>query len=254
MNASFLYNGANLSYEVHGSGETIVFIHGFSLDSRMWLPQIQYFSKKYHCVAFDMRGYGKSSLPNNEYSYQDDIKALMDHLDIDKAHIVGLSLGGEEALNFALDNPNRIKTLTLVSSSLGGYSSTVNWDVRAKEDGLEIAKKNWLNHPVFASSKMYPEALKQMKTMIADYSGWHWLNSGYRSRPVLPAVSRLKEISHPVLIVTGELDLKYYHDIAKILQTNIRDNVCVSIDESGHMLTLEQPERFNSILENFISS
>lgn len=254
MNGTFSYNGGVINYNLLGTGETIVFLHGFSLDSRMWVDQVNYFKANYQCLTLDMRGYGKSSLPSCEYSYHEDLKALLDHLDINRIHLVGLSLGGEEALNFALDYPDYIKTLTLVSSSLGGYSSTVDWDVHIKEVGLEQAKVNWLNHPVFSSSHMYPDVLSQLKMMVGDYSGWHWQNSGYRIRPNKAAITRLAEISLPVLVVTGELDLSYYQEIAAILQNEVRTIKKVVINNSGHMLTMEQSDLFNSILEKFIST
>ncbi len=253
MNGNFSFNGGSINYNICGDGETIVFLHGFSLDSRMWDEQVGYFCNRYQCLTFDMRGYGKSSLPSKEYSYYEDLKSLLDHLNIKSAHIVGLSLGGEEALNFVLDYPDYAKSLTLVSSSLGGFSSTVDWDVHINEVGLEAAKVNWINHPVFASTHKYPSVLSSLKKMVADYSGWHWQNSGFRIRPIQPAIGRLTKISCPVLVVTGELDLNYYHDIASILEKSIKSVKKVVIKNSGHMLTMEQPDLFNSILDKFIS-
>lgn len=250
----FSYNNGKIFFELNGEGETIVFVHGFSLNCKMWNSQVSYFSKNYQVLTYDMRGFGRSTLPLSPYSYYDDLRALLEHLGITKVHLVGLSLGGEEALNFVLEYPEYVLSLTLVSSSLGGYSGKVDWDVRASEVGIEQVKQNWLDHVVFRSTKNYPQVQQKLKEMIDDYSGWHWLNSGYRERPRQSAIERLGEIEIPVQIVVGQLDLSYYHEIATILNQKIKGSQNLVFENSGHMLTMEQPDKFNKTLELFLSS
>lgn len=250
----FEVDDAQIYFEDHGSGDPILFIHGFTLDHTMWNEQVKYFSKNYRVITFDLRGFGQSSLPTSKYSYSNDIYNLLKFLNISKAHVVGLSLGGEEAINFALEHPDMIITLSLVSSSLGGYGSTVDWDVKVAEQGLEQGKLNWINHPVFSSSKNYPETFENIKNMVNNYSGWHWLNSGFRIRPSTPAIEQIDILSCPVLVVIGELDLQYYHDIGNIFSTKIRGVKKIVVAKCGHMLTMENPEYFNNILSEFLST
>lgn len=243
----------DLHYQIVGFGTPIVFVHGFSLDSRMWAPQIEIFSKTNQVITYDMRGYGKSPLPTKPYSHVEDISTLTDHLKITQFHLVGLSLGGEIAQEFALTYPGSLSSLTLADTSLGGYPSTVDWRVYAKEQGLEQAKINWLNHPVFATAKSKPAVFSQLKQMVEDYSGWHWLNEGFRVKLDPPAIDRLGEIRVPTQILVGENDLDYYHIIADILADKIKNSRLEIISDSGHMINLENPKKFNIVLQKFIS-
>lgn len=243
-----------LCYQTNGDGTPIIFIHGFSLDSRMWQPQIDFFAKTNQVITYDMRGFGKTNPPNKSYSHVKDLQALLASLKIDKAHIVGLSLGGEVAIDYVLTYPNTVLSLTLADTSLGGYSSTVDWRVYAKEQGLEQAKENWLNHPVFAPSNRNPSVAKQLKAMVGDYSGWHWLNVDPRIKLDPPALDRLGEIKVPTQIIVGELDLPYYHDIAKILTNHIPNSKLHTIKDAGHMTNLENAVKFNKIVDSFINT
>ncbi len=244
----------NLLHKIIGSGIPIVFIHGFSLDSRMWQLQVDYFAKTNQVITYDMRGYGKSEPPNGSYSHVKDLRELLASLKIDKAHIVGLSLGDEVAIDYTLTDPDTVLSLTLADTSLGGYSRTVDWRVYAKEQGLEQAKENWLNHPVFAPSNHNSAVAKQLKAMVGDYSGWHWLNDDPRIKLNPPAIDRLGEINVPTQIILGELDLPYYHDIAKILIDKIPNSKLHIIKGAGHMTNLENAVKFNEIVDSFINS
>lgn len=242
-----------LSYKLEGSGIPIVFIHGFSLDSRMWKPQVEYFRKTNQVITYDMRGFGESETPSGPYSHAEDLHELLVSLKIYKAHIVGLSLGGEVAIDYILTYPDNVLTLTLADTSLGGYSSTVDWRVYAKEQSLDRAKQNWLNHSVFEPSNRNHSVGEQLKAMVDDYSGWHWLNDDPRIKLAPPATDRLGEIMIPTQIILGEFDLPYYHDIAKILTDKIPNSKLHIINGAGHMTNLENEVKFNQIISSFIN-
>src|SRR5262245_57108437 len=107
--------GARLHYEVAGSGEPLVLIHGFTLDMRMWDDQFASLARHFQVVRYDLRGFGKSSMPTTEpYTHADDLKALLDCLNIERAHVLGLSMGGSIAINFALNYPAMVDRLVLV--------------------------------------------------------------------------------------------------------------------------------------------
>lgn len=201
-----------------------------------------------------MRGFGKSELPNEPYSHVEDLRQLLTTLKIDKAHVVGLSLGGEIAIDYTLTYSDSVLSLTLADTSLGGYASSVDWRVHAKEQGLEKAKLNWLNHPVFAPSNRNPGVAKQLKTIVDGYSGWHWLNSDPRIKLDPPAFNRLDEIKVPNQIILGELDLPYYHDIAKILTDKIPHSKLHIIKDAGYITNLENAVKFNEIVDSFINT
>ena len=243
----------DLYYQSVGQGTPIVFVHGFSLDSRMWEPQVEVFSATNQVFTFDMRGFGQSPLPTGAYSHHKDLHDLVTHLNLPKFHLVGLSLGGEIAIDYSLAYPDTLLSLTLADTSLGGYSSTVDWRVYAKEQGLEKAKENWLNHPVFSTTKTKPEVFTQLKQMVKDYSGWHWLNDDPRVKLHPPATNRLGEIVVPTQIIVGEQDLDYYHSIADIMADKIKNSKLEYIGNAGHMVNLENTVEFNIVLQKFIN-
>jgi 3-oxoadipate enol-lactonase len=254
MQKGFLkHNNGKIFYQVKGDGEAIVFIHGFTLDHRMWNEQVEYFSTNFKAVTYDERGFGKSSLPKAKYSDQGDLQALLKSLKIEQTHVVGLSFGGEIAIDFTLEFPDSVKTLTLLDSSLGGYKSTVDWNVKAEEEGIERAKENWANHPVFEktrSSKCWPEVQKIVNT----YSGWHWLNRDPRKKLDPSAKERLQEIKVPTLIIVGEDDLDYFHDIARYIHKRVKSSTLAFVEDAGHMVNMEKPEEVNRLIEKYITS
>src|SRR5205085_12090769 len=116
-------NHTRLYFEVAGNGPALVLIHGSMVDTRMWDNQFEVFAQHYRVVRYDVRGFGKSALPTETFSHADDLKALLDFLGIAQAHILGLSMGGGIAINFALTYPEMTRTLIVVDSTLAGYSS-----------------------------------------------------------------------------------------------------------------------------------
>lgn len=247
------HNHGKLYYEINGSGEPIVFIHGFTLDHRMWQPQIKFFvDHGYQVITYDARGFGRSSMPTHPYSHDEDLRALLKHLGTKSAHIVGLSMGGRIAINFTLAYPEMVRTLTLMDSALDGYDSEVDWDVHAKEEGIEQAKQNWMNHVLFTGTKEHPEVIEQLKPIVGDYSGWHWLHDDLQDPEFTDARERLHEIEVPTLIVVGEKDLTYFHNIANVLAQGIAGSERTIIAGAGHMVNMEAPDRCNRRLLNHI--
>ena len=238
--------------EIKGTGDAIVFIHGFTLDHRIWNEQVKLFSRNYQTLSYDMRGFGKSLVPHKPYSHHNDLRDILEFNKIKKAHIVGLSLGGEVAIDFTLTYPEFVLSLVIADSSLGGYASTVDWRVFAKEQGIDKAKKNWMNHEVFKTTWENSTVLKELETIVSGYSGWHWLNNDMKEKLSMPALSRLQEILVPTLIITGENDLPYFQTIADILHKGIKNSQKKIIIGAGHMSNMEKPEEFNRILWDFI--
>jgi 3-oxoadipate enol-lactonase len=120
-------NGTRLYYEIVGRGSHLVLIHGFTLDTRMWDDQFEAFSQHYRVLRYDARGFGKSALPvqGESYSHREDLKALLDHLKVSQAFILGLSMGGRTAISFTLEYPEVVRALIPVDAVLGGFSALV---------------------------------------------------------------------------------------------------------------------------------
>lgn len=246
------YNG-QIYYEVAGFGEPIVFVHGFTLDHTMWSPQVEFFSKSHQVITYDARGFGKSSLPNGLYDHTADLRALLDHLGIEQAHFVGLSMGGRIAINFSLAHLKMVKTLTLMDSALDGYKSEVDWNVYVKEQGPEKAKKNWLNHEVFTMTQRRPEVVAALGAIVEGYSGWHWLHRDPQNPASTHARDRLHEITKPTLVIVGEGDLTYFHNIADVLAAGIPGSRKAIVPNAGHMVNMEASDATNALLADFIA-
>lgn len=254
MSSSTLgFNNGQIYYEVVGSGEPIVFVHGFTLDHTMWQPQVEFFSKDYQIVTYDARGFGKSSLPEGPYDHAADLRALLKHLGIAQVHLVGLSMGGRIATNFTLAYPNAVKSLTLMDSALDGYKSEVDWNVHAKEQGVEKAKENWLNHELFTVTQKRPEVAAALRVIVESYSGWHWLHHDPQNHTNTHARDHLHEITKPTLVVAGEGDLIYFHNIANVLAAGIPSAQKVIVPNAGHMVNMEAPDEINNLLADFIA-
>jgi len=237
-----------LYYELHGQGLPIAFLHGFTLDHRMWQPQVEYFSKTNTVLTLDLRGFGQSSLPETDYAHYEDIKQVLEYLGLEKVHFVGLSMGGRIAIDFSLTYPDRVSSLTLLDSSLGGYKSTVNWTITVENNDLEKAKQDWMAHPVFAYSLKIPNTRRILEDILADYSGWHWLHPKKSELAIPNSKDRLAEIDIPTVIAVGEYDLGYFHDIAKYMEQRIRNAKYVKIPKAGHMSNLDHPEFVNKLI------
>lgn len=247
-------NDGQLYFETLGDGEAIIFIHGFSLDRRLWRQQVEYFSKHNKVITYDMRGFGKSTTPMSLYGHHNDLYQLMKYLEIDEAYLVGLSLGGEIATDFTISYPHMVKKLILADASMHGYESTVDWQVHAQTVGLSVAKERWLNHQVFKTTSLSDNVQSELKTMITDYSGWHWLNHDPREKLSPPAFERLTEITCPTLIITGSQDLTYFQSIAEKYHHDITNSKKVFIDNAGHLVNMEEPELFNKMCNDFLES
>ena len=249
------FNGGQIAYEVAGGGAPIVFIHGFSLDMRMWDPQFEHFSRTHRVVRYDLRGFGRSSVPAAAYDHCDDLVALLDRLGIERPLLVGLSLGANIALRFAADWPDRVAGIVLASPGLPGHVWSEERPPDAaralgKKEGVESARRFWTGHALFASLDRYPEARRAAHAMLADYSGWHWHADDMQA--AAPAIiDRLESIAAPARVLSGDHDVAGYRDIARVIASRLPDARLVAFPEGGHMLTMELPHEVNAEIARF---
>ena len=255
-------NGTRLAYEVAGAGPPLVFVHGFSLDRRMWAAQVDAFAGRCLVVRYDLRGFGESGPATAEpYAHVDDLAALLDHLAIDRAHVVGLSMGGGVAVDFALTHPTRTRTLVAVAAAVNGWRWSADWDARVtpvweagRAGDLDAARARWLTTPIFAPALEQPAVADELRAIVGDYSGWHWLDraNGQRS-PQPPASQRLEAIAAPTLVVVGERDLPDFHACGAAMAQRIPDARLAIIPGAGHMANMENPAAFNDLVLPFLA-
>ncbi|MGD0608244.1 MAG: alpha/beta fold hydrolase [Streptosporangiaceae bacterium] len=246
------YNDGRLYYEANGSGPALVFVHGFSLDRRMWRLQSEHFRGCFQVIAYDCRGFGRSSAPIAPYSHVDDLQHLLDYLGVGRAHLAGLSMGGRIAINFALAEPGRVQSLSLISADVGGYSFRIDWDPAG--DTLEMMKASWLGHEIFAQARARPAIFAQLKEMVGDYSGFHWKGADPRWPSDTDAVSRLARIAAPTAVLVGGRDHPDFLAIAALLTSQIRQARLFVIAGAGHLAVMEQPTACNRLIESHVTA
>jgi pimeloyl-ACP methyl ester carboxylesterase len=243
------YNGGDINYTVQGDGNPIVLIHGFGLDSRMWNKQVQELSKINKVITYDMRGFGKSSLPAGRYSHQEDLHELLKSLGISETKIVGHSFGGEVAIEYALRYPNEANSLVLISSGLSGINGdSTEWNALVelgRNGDIEGMKERMLKNPIFKDLEEGSEELTLVMEMVNDYTGFHFQNRD--PREYADVSGRLKELSCPIEVIIGENDEEVQKEIAKKFKEELGIEP-ITIPNCGHMAVLENPELITEII------
>ena len=254
-------NGTRLYYEDAGSGTPVVLVHGLCLNHRMWDAQLDALLERFRVIRYDVRGFGKSAVPDKPFRHADDLRALLEHLDAPAAHVVGLSMGGRIALQFAVLYPEQTRRLVLVDSALDGYDWDADWDASldaiataGRTGGAKAANLMWLNHKLFAEARERPACAAALAEIVRDDSGWIWLNESLAQGIDPPARARLAEIRVPTLVIVGERDLADFHVIADILETGIPDATKIEMPGVGHMSNMEDPAAFNELLMEFLTA
>lgn len=255
-----IINSTRLYYEIMGEGQPVVFLHGFTLDHRMWDNQFYYFARYYQCIRFDMRGFGQSALPgNNPYTYQEDIKSLLQSLGITEPVIlVGHSIGGQAALNFALRYPHYTKALVLANTQIEGYTyKEFNIEQifnNARNKSIEYARRKWISHEIFAHARKNKVTAECIDQMIHFYSGWHFVSENplvaFNPSPWL----ELEKVTAPVLALYGESDLPDFIEMTVAAATRIPNAKKAIIPHAGHMSNMENPALFNKELYRFFDA
>jgi pimeloyl-ACP methyl ester carboxylesterase len=253
-------NGTRLYYEMAGLGPAVVLIHGHTLDTRMWDDQFEPFARDYQVIRYDQRGYGKSALPSGEsYSPADDLMALLRHLGLRSAHILGLSRGGAVAIDFALGFPEAATTLIAADAVLRGFQwtsfgvSLAEIHSLGKSSGVEAARQRWLSDALFAASLENPRVAPRLKQIVGEYSGWAWVNNEPLRPLDPPSIQQLDRIRIPTLVVVGERDVPDFRAIAHILHQRIPNASKVVMAGVGHMCNMEDPARFNEVVLSFLA-
>ena len=254
-------NGAKLYYEMAGAGAPVILVHALSLDTRMWDSQFGVLAENYRVIRYDARGHGKSVPTSTDaYSHSQDLKGLMDALGIERAHLVGLSMGGRTVVDFTVDNPGRAISLVPVDSRPSGIDWVTDAPERigriiatANESGMDDAIELWCGDELFAPAVNNPTSVGPLNEIVREYSGWNWTSGATVIERDTPAAALLHRISSPTLVILGELDLLDFHVAADAMDANIADVRKVVIPGVGHMSNMEDPASFNALLLEFLA-
>lgn len=262
-------NGVKLYYEVTGDGPPIVFCHEFAGDYRSWQPQVEAFSDEYRCITYSHRGYPPSDVPEDVDSYTqeilvEDLRGLLDHLGLERAHVVGLSMGGNVALNFALTHPQRCLTTVVAGCGAG----TVEREQFERDNDRVVKYLQTSGMAAFAT--MYAEGAARVTFKQKDHAGWELFREQLaehsatgsaltmagviRHRPTIFALKdRMNQLTVPTLIVVGDEDEPCIEP-GIFMKRQIATSGLVMLPQSGHTINLEEPALFNQVVRDFHSA
>ena len=263
--------GVKLYYEETGAGAPLIFVHEFAGDSRSWHLQVRFLARRYRCIAFNARGYPPSDVPTNPGAYSqqqavDDIKGVLDHLAIDKAHVCGLSMGGYAALIFGLTYPDRALSLVVAGCGYGSVAA----DRQAFRQDSDLVARRFEAEGMAKVADVYSRGPTRVQFIDKDPRGWQefyeqlaagsaqghalTLRGVQMTRPsVFDLGERMERLDVPTLIVTGDEDEPCLEP-ALFMKRKIPAAGLVVIPKSGHTINLEEPEAFNRALLDFLTA
>ncbi len=255
-------NGVDLAYDEAGSGPPLLLIHAGIVDRRMWDDALPALAASHRVIRFDLRGYGDTPLPSGEFVYGADLVALLAALDVPRASIVGVSMGGHVALDVAIAHPELVDRLIVVASGIDGWEHSAGmraeWDVEetAWESG-DLDEVAWVNVRTWLDGQTrgpdtVPAALRQrvfeMQRHALDYDNddakGGWLAPSRRAA--------LGSIAAPTLVMVGELDQPDFVDIARFLAAEIPGARLQILPGVAHLPPMEDPALFSRAVLDFL--
>lgn len=256
-------NAGQLYYELQGEGEPLLLISGLGCDNSAWLSITDELSKSFRIIIFDNRGAGRSIVPEAPYSIRDmadDALQLLDHLSIHSTHVIGHSMGGYIAQEFAINYPERVKKLILEgTATLSSTRNNVLFEnfLKWRRDGMGLenwfrAWSFWLFAPQCFEDKIF------INTFIQDALQYPYIQSILGFKGQIEAIStfdtrdRLEKIEAKTMVITGNEDILITQKESEILRKGISKNSTSRIDNTAHYIHLEKPKIFNQTVLEFL--
>jgi len=263
-------DGVQLYYESTGEGIPVLFVHEYSGDHRSWEPQVRYFSRRYRCITFDARGYPSSDVPADPELYSQDravadVLDVMDGLDIDKAHLVGLSMGGFTTLHFGLRHPGRARSLAIGGV---GYGSTPDADESWKDDVEALAA--FYAEDTAGAARSHANAPGRIAFQVKDPRGWQEFADQLAEHPGVGAANTMRGVQGgrpnlydlrdelstldvPLLVIAGDEDEPCLEPGLYLKRTVPTCGLAV-LPRSGHTVNLEEPALYNQLVGDMLAT
>lgn len=256
-------NGARLYYEMAGAGESLVLLHAGVADRRMWDDQFQAFAQHYRVIRYDTRGYGNSTLGDGDATWIQDLDELLHALSIERTILLGCSQGGTAMIDFALEQPDMVNALVLVSATPSGYSfagempSKLQAFVAAYQQhdlvqAAELAAQIWFDGPRRQPEQMDAALRARVRAMMRDVFATGAIDLTGAKSAKQPAVGRLTEIHAPTLILIGDQDDPSVLEAGEHLSSAIAGAKKVVIPNAAHLPNLEKSTVFNRNVLDFL--
>ncbi len=236
----------------------MVFLHGVTMDLRMWNAQVAEFGEAWRCITVDLRGHGRSARLESGYDSDADLLEVLDETAVGRCVLVGLSLGGYEALSFAAQHPDRCAALMLVDAwipgpELGGWAPPFRV---ARESGRPAALEAWLHDPLFQGARRQPATWAALQTMVGENDLRIWTER-IAKRPAPHPRELAPGITVPTQVLTGEHDLPGFRAVAEWLAATIpgaAGRPPIVVPGAGHLPPMETPAAFNRELAAFVEA
>jgi pimeloyl-ACP methyl ester carboxylesterase len=261
-------NGVDLYYEVYGQGAPIIWSHEFAGDCRSWAPQVNYFSRRYQVVTYNARGYPPSDVPKDPDAYSqaqsvDDLCGLLDHLDIETAHVAGLSMGGSVALNFGITYPDRARSLIVAGAGSGSSDPEAFRDrvnrlaERMETEGMSGMDDFCRNPNRLPFLRKDPKGWQEMADGFKEHSPVGSANTFRKVQGLRASIfsleDQLQNLTVPTLIMVGDED-EGCLDPGIFMKRKIPGAGLAVFPGSGHLINLEEPAMFNALVMDFVSA
>ena len=256
--------GGRLYLEQAGAGTPLLLMHGWTLDRRMFAPQMSRLSEYFHAIVYDRRGFGRSGLAPDHGLELDDLDRIADALSLDSLHLLGMSQGARLALRYAVTRPQRLRSLILQGAVVDGlvvdgpeHENIPFFDYTelARAGKMEVMRRRWSQHPLLALRPGLEDARRLLDDILNDYNGADLLDfSPQTFTTSLDVLGKLPRLRVPVLILTGAMETVRLRAHAKKLLELIPDSREVVFEHSGHLSNLSEPELFNEQVLRFCRS
>ena len=264
-------DGVRLHYEEAGEGTPILFIHEFAGDHRSWEPQVRFFSRRYRCVTYSARGYAPSDVPDALEAYTQaqavaDAVAVLDHAGIDRAHVVGLSMGGFCTLHLGLRHPDRALSLVVAGCGYGSQperqeafrsESTVIAESFREQGAEEVAKRYSLGPARVQFQNKDPRGWQEFARQLGEHdsTGAELTMLGVQARrpSLYEMTAELEQMTTPLLLITGDED-EGCLEPDLMLKRTIASSALLVLPRTGHTCNLEDPAAFNRAVADFIAT
>lgn len=263
-------DGVSLYAEVAGDGFPVLFIHEFAGDHRSWEPQLRYFSRTHRCVVYSARGYSPSDVPTDVSAYSQaqavaDAVAVLDGLGIERAHVVGLSMGGFTAVHLVLRHPDRVASAVVAGVGYGAHPDRAEAfhseclaiaDAFEAEGSARVAERYAVGPARVQLQNNNPRGWAEFAAALAEHSA---VGSALTMRGVQaarPSLYRLRDelaaVDTPMLIVAGDEDDACL-DTDLMLKRTVPTAGLAVLPHTGHTANLEEPDAFNAVVDRFLA-
>ncbi|MEZ4671116.1 MAG: alpha/beta hydrolase [Anaerolineae bacterium] len=259
-------NGAQVYYETAGTGEVVILGHAGFVDSGMWDAQWSALAQQFKVVRYDMLGFGKSDAAAGPVSRRAELESVLQQLDIHTAHLIGCSMSGATMLDFTLEHPERVQSLTIVSAVPGGFEMQgpppphIFEMFGALQQGDEVLASElqmriWIDGGQRQPEQVDPQVRQRaaIMTRIPIARRTTLIVDSQQVNPLTPpAVNRLDEINCPTLIVAGALDHPEVLRAAEVMTAEIKSAKKIIVPNAAHIPNMEQPTIFNESVFGFL--